>query len=118
MTTRKRALGLALAVLSVAAAAAACGDDDDEGGGTADGSGNTEVDDARGDEVRTTLATMLYENPGSRDHFLEQAEQDDPDLWADIDADGEVTLEEFRSIPDVQDAVNAYSGDILGALQS
>jgi hypothetical protein len=114
MTTRRRVLGLALVALSLSAAA--CGDDDDDGGGVDDAS-ITEVRDALDGEVRTTLATMLYENPGSRDYFLERARQDDPDVWEEIDADGDVTLEEFRSIPDVQDAVNHYGGDVVQVFQ-
>jgi hypothetical protein len=115
MTTRKRVLGLALVALSLSAAA--CGGDDDDGGGGVDDASITEVRDALDGEVRTTLATMLFENPGSRDYFLEQARQDDPDVWQEIDADGDVTLEEFRSIPDVQDAVNHYGGDVVQFFQ-
>jgi hypothetical protein len=114
MTTRRRVLGLALVALSLPAAG--CGGDDDDGGGV-DDAALTEVRDALDGEVRTTLATALYENPGSRDWFLERARQDDPDIWDEINADGDVTLEEFRTIPDVQDAVNHYGGDVTQFLQ-
>jgi hypothetical protein len=114
MTKRKRALGLALAALSLSAVACGGGDDDDSG---AEGADISEVRDALDEELRTTLATMLYENPGSRDYYFEQAEQDAPDVWEEINADGDVTLDEFRSIPDVQDAVNQYGGDVVQFFQ-
>jgi hypothetical protein len=118
MTKRKRALGLALAALSLAVAACS-GDGDDDGSSAegAEGADISEVRDALDEELRTTLATMLYENPGSRDYYLEQAEQDAPDVWEEINADGDVTLDEFRSIPDVQDAVNHYGGDVVQFFQ-
>jgi hypothetical protein len=114
MTKRKRALGLALAALSLSAVACGGGDDDDSG---AEGADISEVRDALDEELRTTLATMLYENPGSRDYYFEQAEQEAPDVWEEINADGDVTLDEFRSIPDVQDAVNHYGGDVVQFFQ-
>ena len=119
MTTRLRSLGPALAPLLVPAAAvpllvlAGCGGDDDG----VDDAAIAEVRDALDDEVRTTLATMLYENPGSHDYLLRQAERNAPDVWDEINADGEITLEEFRSIPDVQDAVNHYGGDVTQFFQ-
>ncbi len=118
MTTRLRALGLALAPVAVAVpllslSLAACGDDD----GGVDDAAVADVRDALDGEVRTTLATMLYENPGSHDYFLQQAERNAPDVWEQINADGEVTLDEFRSIPDVQNAVNHYGGDVIEFFQ-
>jgi hypothetical protein len=110
---RRWALPL-VGALALAPAALACGGDDDDSG---DGGAPTEVSDALGDEVRTTLATMLYENEGSRAQLESEAEADDPELWAEVDADGEVTLEEFRQIPAVQDAVNTYGEDILAAVE-
>jgi hypothetical protein len=38
-------------------------------------------------------------------------------VWEEINADGDVTLDEFRSIPDVQDAVNHYGGDVVQVFQ-
>ena len=38
---------------------------------------------------------MLYENRGSRADLLADVPTDEPELWAEINADGEVTLEEF-----------------------
>lgn len=108
MTTRRGALGAALVALSVSVAA--CGD---SGSGSVEDAEIAEVRDALADEARATVARALYETRGSRDHFLELAQQDDPEVWAEINADGEVTLEEFRSIPDVQDAVNIYGGDVV-----
>jgi hypothetical protein len=114
MTTRRRVLGLTLAALTLVGAACGGGDDDDGG---VDDAGITEVRDAVDGEVRTTLATMLYENPGSRDWFLQEGARRSPDVWDEINADGEVTLEEFRTIPDVQDTVNHYGGDVTQFLQ-
>jgi hypothetical protein len=113
MTTRRRVLGLTLAALTLVGAA--CGGGDDDGG--VDDAGIAEVRDAVDGEVRTTLATMLYENPGSRDWFLQEGARSSPDVWDEINADGEVTLEEFRTIPDVQDTVNHYGGDVTQFLQ-
>jgi hypothetical protein len=115
---RRWALPLAGA-LALSPAALACGGDDDDSGDGGDGGGGApaEVSDALGDEVRTTLATMLYENEGSRAQLEAEAEAEDPELWAEVDADGEVTLEEFRQIPAVQDAVNAYGEDVLAAVE-
>jgi hypothetical protein len=113
MTTRRRVLGLTLAALSLVGAA--CGGDGDGGG--VDDAAVADVRDALDGEVRTTLATMLYENPGSHDYLLRQAERNAPDVWDEINADGEITLEEFRSIPDVQNAVNHYGGDVTQFFQ-
>jgi hypothetical protein len=120
MTTRLRVLGFALAPVAAAVpllVLAACGGDDDDGGGSVDDAAISEVRDALDGEVRTTLATMLFENPGSHDYLLGQAERNDPDVWEEINADGEITLDEFRSIPDVQNAVNHYGGDVTQFFQ-
>lgn len=74
--------------------------------------------DAIGEDVNTAVATSLYENEESRRHFLDMAREQDPETWERINADGEVTLDEFRSIPDVQDAVNTHAGDIVSRFQA
>jgi hypothetical protein len=74
-------------------------------------------DDAIGNEVRTAVATGLYDNPTSRQHYLQLAQQDH-DLWNRINADGHVTLDEFRSIPGVQNSVNEHAGEIIDGYES
>lgn len=76
--------------------------------------------DAIGPQVRTALATGLYDAPETRQHFLALAARD-PDFadeWKRMNADGTVTLAEFRSIPVVQDAVNTYGQQIVSDFQS
>jgi hypothetical protein len=73
--------------------------------------------DAIGPEVNTAVAGGLYDSPETRQHYLQQAQQD-PELWNRINADGEVSLDEFREIPAVRDAVNTYGGEILDGFQS
>ncbi|MFP3901296.1 MAG: hypothetical protein ACLFXM_10600 [Acidimicrobiia bacterium] len=108
MTARGR--GTALAIVASSLVLAACGDDDD---GSAQGASFVELDRALGDEVRTTLVTMLYENTGSRNLYLELTEEDHPDVWQEVTADGDVTLPEFRSLPHVQDAVNHHGAEVI-----
>ncbi len=74
-------------------------------------------DDAIGNEVRTAVATGLYDNPTSQQHYLQLAQQDH-ELWSRINADGHVTLDEFRSIPSVQNAVNEHAGEIIDGYES
>jgi hypothetical protein len=73
--------------------------------------------DAIGPEVNTAVATGLYDSPETKQHYLQLAQQD-PELWNRINADGEVSLDEFREIPAVQDAVNTYGGEIVDGFQS
>ncbi|MGF1653462.1 MAG: hypothetical protein ACFCUP_09135 [Actinomycetales bacterium] len=83
---------------------------------------SADVQDAR-DSLRQqagdTIARALYENPGSREQFLDQAREDPDDqaLVAEITADGEFTLEEFRQLSDVRDAVLTYSGEIVTSFE-
>ncbi len=76
--------------------------------------------DAVEPEVHAAVATALYENPDTRASFLAQAQVDPQDTahLAEINADGQVTFEEFRSLSDVQDAVHTYGGDVLTRLQA
>jgi hypothetical protein len=74
--------------------------------------------DAMGADVNKAVATSFYENRDAQDHYLQQLQQDDPALYQQIKADGEVTLEEFRDIPAVQDAVNTYGGEIVNGFQT
>lgn len=111
MATRKSASALLLVALSLVVPA--CGDDD----GSAEGASFVELDRALGDEVRTTLVTMLYENTGSRDLYLELTEEDHRDVWQEVTADGDVTLGEFRSLPHVQDAVNHYGAEVIATFR-
>jgi hypothetical protein len=74
--------------------------------------------DAMGADVNKAVATSFYENKDAQDHYLQQLQQDDPALYQRINADGEVTLEEFRGIPAVQDAVNTYGGEIVDGFQT
>jgi hypothetical protein len=74
--------------------------------------------DAIGGEVNTAVAEGLYGNAETRQHYLDQAARDQPGLWAELNADGEVTLDEFRQIEGVQDSVNTYGGEILDGFQS
>jgi len=58
---------------------------------------------------------ILYETEGARADFLAQAaaEPQDAARLAEINADGQVTFEEFRSLSDVRDAVHTYGGGIV-----
>lgn len=94
--------------------AAACSDDD--------GSGLTDDDVQQlsaelENDANDVIATSLYDNPGSQEHYLAEAEADEPDLYAEITEDGDVTFDEFRTIEDVRDAVNAYGDDIATAFR-
>lgn len=111
MAALRRAWPLLLVALSLVVSS--CSDDDS---GT-EGASFVDLDRAVGDEVRTTLATMLYENPGSRDYYLKVTRERHPDIWREVTADDDVTLAEFRSMPHVQDAVNHYGAEVLVAFR-
>lgn len=74
--------------------------------------------DGIGPEVNTAVARGIYDHPETRQHFLTQAQADEPDLWAQINADGEVTLDEFRTIREVRNAVNTFGGEIVDGFQA
>jgi hypothetical protein len=74
-------------------------------------------DDAIGNEVRTAVATGLYDDPTARQHYLQLAQQDHS-LWNRINADGHVSLDEFRSIGAVQNSVNEHAGEIIDGYES
>lgn len=74
----------------------------------------TEWRDAIGPEVGTAVATALFENPESREHFLAQLSSQER---AAIESGG-VTLDEFRDLPQVQDAVNTYAGEVIDGFES
>jgi hypothetical protein len=106
---RRAALALAAAALAGLLAAPACTDDDDPAADV----DMAELRDGLEDELRTTIAVVLYENPGSRADLLADVPTDEPDLWAEINADGEVTLEEFQRVRAVADVVLTHSGDVV-----
>jgi hypothetical protein len=115
-TRRRRgaAAGAVALAAVLAASAAACGDDEDPA---------ADVDvaalrDGLAEQARDTIAAALHENPGSREDLLAGVPEDEPELWDEINADGEITLEEFRSVRAVANAVNTYSGDIVGWFES
>jgi hypothetical protein len=108
---RRAALALAAPALSgLLAASAACTDDDDNPAADVD---MVELRDGLEDELRTTIAAVLYENPGSRADLLADVPTDEPELWAEINADGEVTLEEFSRVHVVANAVLTHSNDVV-----
>lgn len=74
--------------------------------------------DAIGDQMYDAVGTSLYENQETYDHYLERVQDENPELWAEINSDGEITAEEFYDIPAVQDAVQTYGGEILDGFQS
>lgn len=111
----------AVAVVGAVALAGACGGDDG-GDGDGDDAGLTDADvQALRDELDAhaleTITRALYDNPGSRADLIEGAADDDPELAEEIQADGEVTYDEFATIEDVQDAAATYGGDIVTFVQ-
>jgi hypothetical protein len=74
--------------------------------------------DAIKPQVDTSVASGLYDSPETRQHFLNKAQQENPELYARIMADGNATLAEFREIPDVRDAVNTFSTEITDGYES
>jgi hypothetical protein len=102
---------VAAALLAVASCA---------GGGSSDDSGLSKADlrtlrDDLEARSRETVVRILYETEGARADFLAQAAADPEDTarLAEINADGQVTFEEFRSLSDVQDAVHTYGDGIV-----
>jgi hypothetical protein len=106
---RRAALALAAPAVAGLLAAPACTGDDDPAADV----DMAELRDGLEDELRTTIAEVLYENPGSRADLLAEVPTDEPDLWAEINADGEVTLEEFQRVRAVADVVLTHSGDVV-----
>jgi len=102
------AAGLAVLVLALAGLAATRG-------GRGDGGGPDPVAVRHGLErtVEDELALAFYENPGSRRHLLAGVPSAEPDLWARIDADGRVTLAEFRQVKAVRDAVLTHTARVM-----
>jgi hypothetical protein len=74
--------------------------------------------DAIKPQVDTSVASGLYDSPETREHFLNKARQENPELYARINEDGNVSLAEFREIPDVRDAVNSFSTEITDGYES
>jgi hypothetical protein len=122
---RARLLGgvAAVAVVGAVALSGGCGGDGGgDGGDDGDDAGLTDADvEALRDDLDAhaleTITRALYENPGSRADLIEGAADDDPELADEIQADGEVTYEEFATIEDVQDAAATYGGDIVTFVQ-
>jgi hypothetical protein len=69
----------------------------------------TEWRDAIGPEVYDSVAAGIYDDPDTRARFLREA---------GLDPSDPITIEEFRALPDVQDAVNTYGDGILDGLQA
>jgi hypothetical protein len=107
---RRAAMALAAPALAgLLAASVGCTDDDDPAADV----DMSELRDGLEDELRTTIAAVLYENPGSRADLLADVPTDEPELWAEINADGEVTLEEFSRVHVVANAVLTHSNDVV-----
>jgi len=68
--------------------------------------------------VRPARPTRCYDHQESRDHLLALAQQNPKDHWADVTRDGEVTLDEFRSLVSIQNAVNTHAGEVIGSIES
>ncbi len=113
-TTRRVALLALVGAALAATAVAGCGDDDDPAAGI----DMVAVRDALDETARDTIATALYENPGSRADLLADVAEEEPELWAEINADGEITLDEFRSVRRVADAVLTYSDEIVESFEA
>jgi hypothetical protein len=117
--TVRRTRPVAAAVVAATAAAllavASC-----TGGGSSDDAGLTKADvialhDALEEQALETIVRVLYEDPGARASFLAQAEAEPQDaaLLAEINADGQVTIDEFRNLTDVRNAVHNHGGGIV-----
>ena len=74
--------------------------------------------DAIEDDVRTAVASGLYEDSGTRQQFLDQARTDEPALYDRIMGDGAVSLAEFRELRGVSNAVLTQSNRIVEGFQS
>jgi hypothetical protein len=116
-TTRRWAALLAAPALALVVAAG-CGDDDDA---MAD-IDMIEIRDALEDKVRDEIALTLYENAGSRENLVEQANDPEsplyePDVYERITEDDEVTLDEFRELQGVANAVLHHSDNVIEDFQ-
>jgi hypothetical protein len=74
--------------------------------------------DAVEPEVRTAVATGLYRNEAVRRTFLDEARTAEPELYAQVMADGDVTLGEFRELRGVSNAVLNQSERIIDGFET
>jgi hypothetical protein len=74
--------------------------------------------DAIEPEVLDAVAAGLYQDEGVRSSFVEEARTAEPGLYDRITADGEVTLEEFRELRGVSNAVLTQAGRIVDGFES
>ena len=74
--------------------------------------------DAVEPEVRTAVATGLYQDEAVRQTFLAEARTTEPDVYEQVMADGEVTLDEFRELRVVSNAVLNQSERIVDGFES
>lgn len=102
------AAGALVLVVALAGIAASRSGRDDGGGPDP-----VAVRDGLERKVEDEFALALYENPGSRRDLLAGVASAEPDLWARIDADGHVTLDEFRQVKAVRDAVLTHTANVM-----
>jgi hypothetical protein len=74
--------------------------------------------DAVEPEVRDAVAAGLYQDEGVRRTFLAEAQAGEPDVYRRITADGDVTLEEFRELHGVANAVLTQSERIIEGFET
>jgi hypothetical protein len=74
--------------------------------------------DAVEPEVRTAVATGLYRDEAVRRTFLDEARTAEPELYAQVTADGEITLGEFRELRGVSNAVLNQSERIIDGFET
>ena len=107
------AAGLLVPVVGLAGLVAARSDGGGGGGGAGGGPDPVSVRDGLERTVEDELALALYETPGSRRDLLAGVPRAEPDLWARIDADGHVSLDEFRPVKAVRDAVLTHAANVM-----
>ncbi len=74
--------------------------------------------DAVEPEVRDAVAAGLYQDETVRLTFLADAQAREPDVYERVTADGEVTLEEFRELHGVANAVLTQSERIIDGFET
>jgi hypothetical protein len=78
----------------------------------------TEWRDAIEDDLRTTVSEALYADESARRTLLDQASQGQPALYAQITADGEVTLAEFMDVRATANAVETQVEKIVTGFEA
>ncbi|HKE73710.1 MAG TPA: hypothetical protein VKB57_08865 [Acidimicrobiales bacterium] len=74
--------------------------------------------DAIEDDVEHAVAKGLYDDPATRQHFLDRAAAGGDPAYASVMADGQVTFDEFGRLGGVSDAVLTQSHRIVDGFQS